>query len=466
MRNDRLAIRVAMRYLWSRKSHSAVTAIAIAGVCGVAIATMAIVCVLSVFNGFNEAILGRDTHITPDIRVSPSRGAIIANADSLAQVIAEFPGTKAVTPVVEDEAVAYYNGHQFPVQVLGVKPDEYRVITDIDSITISGKWKPQPQEIIDNSIENDEDAADTGQISELAEQEFDETALFAEETLTAETIEPESLPISSILISTGVASNLSVPPLDETGMIFFVPRRTGKAYFTDPASVFMVDSLAATGVFASGQSEFDASTVIMELNTARRLLEYDTQANSLFIALKPGINPVDYKEALQSSLGNGYKVNMRSEQQGIHFRMIAIEKWITFLMLAFILIIASFNIISTLSMLIIEKRHNILTMTSYGASRGFIGKVFFWESVIVCLSGSVAGLLTGTLLCFLQMQFGFISMPSVSADMIITTYPVKISIADLGLITALSVAVALLTAAVSASYAIHTASQKRNKILT
>lgn len=117
-------------------------------------------------------------------------------------------------------------------------------------------------------------------------------------------------------------------------------------------------------------------------------------------------------------------------------------------------------------MLIIEKRHNILTMTSYGASRGFIGKVFFWESVIVCLGGSVAGLLTGTLLCFLQMQFGFISMPSVSADMIITTYPVKISIADLGLITALSVAVALLTAAVSASYAIHTASQKRNKILT
>lgn len=140
--------------------------------------------------------------------------------------------------------------------------------------------------------------------------------------------------------------------------------------------------------------------------------------------------------------------------------MVAVEKWITFLLLSFILVIASFNIISTMSMLIVEKRRNMLTMSGYGASRRFIGRVFFWESVMVCMAGSVAGIVLGVALCALQMRFGFITVPGGSADMLLTSYPVRLNLFDLTIVFLLSAGVALLTGAVSAAYASRTVTAK------
>lgn len=457
MINNRLAIKVAARYLWSRKSHTAVTAIAIAGMCGVAVATMAIVCVLSVFNGFNDVILKRDSRITPDLTVQPAQGPILQNADSLARGIAAMPGVKAVSPAVDDEAVAYFNGRQLPVNILGVMPESYREVTAIDSLTIAGEWKPQPQQVADMATAEALDETDMAQIDEMAGMEFDEDALFETEDLSADAIATDSLPVSPILVSIGVASNLQIPAGSDSGLMVFLPRRTGSATFSDPATAFMVDSLAVTGIFSSQQPEFDAATVIMDLEVARRLLEYDTQANSLLVRVAPGADVAKVKADLSKRLGKAYKVTDRADSQTLHYRMVAIEKWITFLLLSFILLIASFNIISTLCMLIVEKRSNILTMCGYGASLPFIGGVFFWESVMVCLAGSLTGIASGVALCLLQMHFGFITIPGNTSAMIMDAYPVSIAPYDLLLIFALSLGVAALTGLVSGAFASRTA---------
>ena len=448
-----------MRYLWSRKSHSAVTAIAIAGVCGVVVATMAIVCVLSVFNGFNEAISDRDARIVSDLTVVPAKGDIIANADSLRQVLAKMDCVKAVTPVVDDEAVAFYNGKQLPVRLLGVSPTDYRKVTDIDSVIVQGRWKPQPQEIVDNEAEQELSATEAEEIADMAAEEFDEAALFDEATLTTDVAEPDTLPVSPIIVSSGVAGNLSLPRIAESGIMLYLPRRNSSAAFTDPASSFMVDSLAVTGVFSSLQAEFDAATVITDLEVARRLLEYDTQANALYIGLKDNSGIKAAQQTIAKALGPGYIVINRDEQQSLHFRMMAIEKWITFLLLTFILIIASFNIISTLSMLIIEKRNNIRTMTNIGASRSLIGRVFFWESMAVCLIGSLGGILAGVVLCLLQQQFGLISIPGDPSQVIMSCYPVSLRLSDLLIVFVLSLAVAGVTGAISAAFARRTVKQ-------
>lgn len=455
--NNKLAIRMALRYLWARKAHSAVTAIAIAGVCGVAVATMAIVCVLSVFNGFQEAILGRDSRIVPDLSVTPASGALIRNADSLGTVLSSLPEVETFTPVVKDEAVAYFNGHQLPINILGVDQPAYRLITAIDSITVSGKWKPQPQDVVDAEVST-EDPTEVGQIAELASEEFDESALFAEADLAAEMPEMEVEPLPSpVLVSRGVAANLGMPPGQETALMLFLPRRTGDAAFSDPASSFMVDSLAVTGVFSSEQAEFDAATVIMDIDVARRLLEYDTQANALYIKLKKGVDAKVGAKAVASTAGSGYKVSDRSQLQGEHFRMVAIEKWITFCLLGFILLIASFNIISTISILIVEKRRNIRTLSCLGAPRRFVGRVFFFESLLVCMLGSMAGVAVGLLLCWLQQQFGFISMPGDGTNLILQSYPVSVKASDIGVISGLSLLIALFTAMIAAGYASRTA---------
>lgn len=448
-----LALKIALRYLWSRKSHSAVTAIAIAGVCGVAVATMAIVCVLSVFNGFHEVIISRDNRITPDILVEPAKGALIANADSLAATIDSMPQVASVTPVVQDDAVAYFNSRQLPVRLLGVQPTPYRHISAIDSLIVIGKWNPQTQDTEQDTDTPDNTDEQSSNIEQLAAMDFDESALFSDEPLTSEPADIPPAITSTALASSGVAQNLNLPPTADAGVIVFIPRRTGNLNTANPAASFMADSLAVTGIYNSEQSEFDASTLIVDIDVARRLLEYDTQSNAIYLSLKQGINPATFKQQLSQRIGSDYKVSGRLEQQTLHFQMVSIEKWITFLLLGFILLIASFNIISTLSMLIVEKRHNLFTLTCIGASRPFIGRIFFWESIVVCMAGTCAGIILGVVLCALQAEFGLIGMQGDPSTLIIQSYPVSLRLTDLGAVLLLGATIAVVTALISATYA-------------
>lgn len=460
-----LAAKMALRYLFSRKSHSAVGIIAIVSVCGIAVATMAIVCVLSVFNGFHSVISERDSRITPDVAITPAHGAYIPQADSLAGRIATLKGVACATPVVSDNAVAYHDGRQTPVTLTGVKPEEYREIIQIDSLLYSGtRYNLSYYDTPPPTEETELQAAEVAQIETTAAAEFDEAALFADIPADSGNMAETAPTAPHALLSIGIASRLGVDAGDisqnifngkETvgeGVIIFIPRRTATLNTINPTSSFMADSLAISGVYASDQSEFDSETVIVDIELARRLLEYDHEATAIYVAASKNTDPARLAEEISGVIGEDYVVKDRMEQQTLNFRMISIEKWVTFFILSFILLIASFNIISTLSMLIVEKKHNILTLTRIGASRRLIGRIFWWESIMVCTMGTLSGIMLGSILCLLQQHYGFIGMSGSEATLIVQSYPVRLQWSDILLVIIPSLGVAMLTASISAKF--------------
>lgn len=385
-----LTLRIALRYLVSKKTHSAVNVISGISVVGVAVATMAIVCVLSVFNGFSDVAASRLSLLSPDLRVESKAGKTIADADSLCRLIAALPGVAAAAPTVEEHGLAIYNDRQTPVTLKGVTAD-YPAITQIDSIVKSD-----------------------GQF------------------MTADPVLG-----SFATLSVGAAIELGARPGFIDRLKVYAPRRLGRINPANPMSSFRSDSLLVGGVFQAEQTEFDTDIILIPLEMSRNLLDYTTEATA--IEIKTSATPGAVKTALVNLLGPGYVVKNSIEQQEQSFKMISVEKWITFFLLAFILIIASFNIISTLSMLIIEKDANIHTLYSLGASQKMISRIFVLEGWLISLLGGVAGIVLGVILCLAQQWGGFITLGGNHEAMTITAYPVRLEAADL-------VAVFLLTA--------------------
>ena len=390
MRN--VPFKIALRYLFGKKSHSAVNAIAIVSVAGVAVATAAVVCVLSVFNGFQSVLSGRLDWLAPDLLVTPSEGKTIANGDSLAAEIGKLNGVELSTPTLTDNALGFFNGRETPVTLKGVVPDQYSKITKIDSLRVAQG----------NTLQD------------------------------AETANPA-------LISIGVAYKLSLFER-ELPLTVFAPKRTGRFNPANPAAAFVMDSLYVADVFQSMQEEYDDNTIITDISTVRDLLLYDREATAIEIKVAFGADIDDVFETVATMLGNKYTVKNRLMQQQLNFRMVQIEKWMTFLLLFFILVIASFNIITTLSMLVLEKEDSMRTMSAIGMSNKSISSVFRWESILVSMIGAGTGLAIGTILCLLQQEFGFITIANGSIDTIPMAYPVKLEATDL-LITLLPISV-------------------------
>lgn len=391
-----VGFRVAWRYLFGKKSHSAVNAIAVVSVVGVAVATAAVVCVLSVFNGFQGVLTGRMDTLSPDLLVTPAKGKTIANGDSLAGVIRGIPGVEIATPTLTDNALGYYAGRETPVTLKGVIPEEYARVTSIDSLRIGGGV----------SLKDYENA-------------------------------------NPALISVGVAYKLQMFLLDGE-LTVFAPKRTGRFNPANPAAAFVMDSLIVADIFQALQENYDENTIFTDLSTVRDLLLYDREATAIEIKASPGAGIGKLTALVKAKIGDGYEVKDRLMQQQLNFRMVQIEKWMTFLLLFFILVIASFNIISTLSMLVIEKEQTMHTLSAMGMDRNSITGVFRWESLLVSAIGAVAGLALGSLLCYLQEQFGFITIANGGVNEIPMPYPVKlewtdllITLAPIGLITAI-----------------------------
>lgn len=394
-----------MRFLGGKKSHSAVNAIAIVSVVGVAVATAAVICVLSVFNGFQSVLSGRLDTLAPDLMVTPAEGKTIANGDSLALAIGKMEGVSIATPTLTDNALGFYNGRETPVTLKGVVPKEYSKVTSIDSLLLAGGvplWKSDA----DNPS----------------------------------------------LISVGVAYKLS---LFNEGDVFnvFAPKRLGRFNPANPAAAFVMDSLYVADIFQALQEEYDENTIFTDISLVRDLLLYDQEATAIEIKSKPGIDISVLSEIVAESVGNGYVVKDRLQQQEINFRMVQIEKWMTFLLLFFILIIASFNIISTISMLVLEKTDSMHTMSAIGMSRRGISRVFMWESVLVSLIGALAGIVIGSLLCWLQQRYGFITIANGGIEAEPIPYPVRLEAFDI-LITLLPISlITLLCSLVASSFA-------------
>lgn len=402
-----LPARIAGRYLRSRKSHSAVGAIAAVSIIGMAVATAAIICVLSVFNGFKSVIGDRLDTLTPDVLVEPAAGKIFMDADSVAAIVGRIKGVDVVTPTLADNALIIFNGREMPVFLVGVDPENYAKTTHIRQLI-----DPKEGRYLKGGM-------DRG---------MPETA-----------------------ISIGVASQMSTFP--EDCLLLFTPRRKGKVNLANPAASFITDSLYVTGVYRAMQNDYDENRVMVDLPTARRMFQYDSdEASTLHVSAAPGADPVRLAEDVQKILGPKFIVKDRLRQQEMNFRMIEIEKWVSFLLLGFILIIASFNIISTLSMLVLEKEASLTTLAAMGMSRNKIGSVFAWESFLVTATGGIAGILLGLVLCLLQQHFGFIKIGD-GTQTIMSAYPVVVKASDILLCALPLLLIGALSAVVTSQFA-------------
>lgn len=381
---------IALRYLLGKKSHSAVNAIAFVSVAGVAVATAAVVCVLSVFNGFQSVLTDRLDTLSPDLMVSPKEGKTIANGDSLAKEIRKITGIKVATPTLTDNALGFFNGRETPVMLKGVVPEEYSKVTSIDSLRVAGGISLQD----------------------------------------AETTNPA-------LMSIGLAYKLSMFDYSQP-LTVFAPKRTGRFNPANPAAAFVMDSLYVADVFQSLQDNYDENCIFTDISLVRDLLLYDNEATAIEIKVS---NPADadkLMEEISSKIGSQYVVKNRLMLQEVNFRMVQIEKWMTFLLLFFILVIASFNIVTTLSMLVLEKEGSMQTMAAIGMNKRQIAGVFRWESVLVSVIGGAIGLILGSSLCLLQEKFGFITIANqtIDANVAPMAYPVRLDAMDLLITTA------------------------------
>ena len=410
---------VAWRYLTGRKTHSAVNAIAAVAVAGVAVATAAMICVMAVFNGFHSLLADRLDRMTPDVTVTPLTGKTIADGDSLAEVLGRLPGVALATPVVADNALALNAGHETPVQLRGVRAADYRRMTALDSILIGDS---EPLEEIDR-----------------------------EGFVDPETYEVTAPPANASA-SIGAASRAGINRLGTT-ITVFAPKRLGRVNMANPLNSFVVDSLKITSVYESEQSDFDENTIVTDIETVRGLFLYDTEATSVDIMAAPGTDASLLAARVKEAVGKGFKVRDRAEQHTVSFRMVNVEKWMSFLLLAFILVIASFNIISTLSMMVVEKEDSMRTLRALGMSRRGIGGVFAWESLFVTLAGGLGGILLGCGLCLAQQKWGFIHLAGNPEELVVKAYPVALQWGDIAATLLPLAAVGLLCAAVSASFA-------------
>ena len=406
----RLPFSIAFRYLVAHKSHSAVNIISIISMAGVAVATVAMVVVMSVFNGFTDLAEGRLGFVDPQLKILPVDGKFIDDADSLAEAVARVEGVAAAVPVVEDQALAMYHDRSMPVIVKGLPEGYDGTVVDIGCTVIDGVF-----------------GADDA---------------------------PDSLGLTpcSAVVSVGVALQLGTRPSFYDPLTLFVPRRHGRYNPANPAAAFLSDTTIVSGITEVDQAEYDGNYIYIPLSVARDLLDLYTEGSAVEIALSPGVNQDKIQECVVKAVGPRYRVLDRRHQQEQAFRMINIEKWVTLLMLAFILVIASFNIISTLSMIIIEKTGSIAVMRAMGASRTMLKQVFMIQGWLVSLIGGVAGVLIGLALSLAQQYGEFIKIGGDPANLAVSTYPVRVAPVDLLVILAIVAVIGLVTGLISARF--------------
>ena len=396
-----LPLKIAWRYLVSKKGHQAVNIISIVALCGVVVSTAALICVLSVFNGFRGLIMGKLAKLDPQVAITATLGKTVNDADSIIDAVSAIPGVERAIPVIEDQALAIYAQMQMPVRLKGV-PDDYNTMNDMDSVIVDGEWKLRDQ------------------VSRYA------------------------------VAGAGPAIRLMVRP-DFIGMVrLYAPQRQGRVNLANPMGAFRQDSLFVSGIFQLQQNSYDADMIYVPLDMARQLFDYDTEATQIEIKLSPDASEQQVMKDISRALGSSYQVKNRLMQQREAYRLVNIEKWMAFLLLAFILVIATFNVISTLSLLIIEKDESIATLRALGANNSQISRIFVLLGWLITLAGAVTGTIIGLVLCFCQQQFGWLRLSGDPSNMIISAYPVEVQWVDVLITLALVAAVGLLTSMVTA----------------
>ena len=374
---------IARRYLFSKKKTHAINVISLISVIGVAVATTALVVVMSVFNGFQDLVASFFTNFDPQIKVVPVMGKTAPANDPVLTKIRRLPQVEVATETLQDMAMAVYNGHQAMVTIKGVD-DNFADLTHITEILYG-----------DGHFE-----------LHTANLDFGTPGI-------------------------RLSAQLGTGARWDNYLRVYAPRRQGQLDLSNPQDGFVVDSLLSSGVvFAVNQSKYDKNYILTSLSFARRLFDQPGKITALELRLKPGSDFDAVKTEMKDIAGDKYKVLDRYEQQQDTFKIMNIEKLMAYLFLTFILVVACFNIIGSLSMLIIDKKDDVVTLRNLGATDHDITRIFMLEGRLITVIGAILGIAIGLLLCLLQQQFGFVRMGNADGTFIINACPVSVHYTD------------------------------------
>ncbi len=387
---------IAKRYLFSKKTHNAINIISAISASGVAVGTLALVCVLSVFNGFSSLIEDLFSSFDPDLKISLVEGKTFSLQDSSIVELRKMPETVYFTEVLQENVMFRFKDKQVSGTIKGVS-DDFKEMTQIDSIILGGNFQ-----LKDNAFNYG-------------------------------------------VIGGGLASKLGVAPFFVDPLYIYAPLRSSSVNLARPETNFVLDHVFVSAVFAVQQPEYDNKFLIIPIELAQDLFQYDANiVSSVELKVSEDKNIKSIKGLIQDKLGDRFKVQDRFEQQEDFFRIMKVEKWLTYLILSFILLIAIFNIIGSLSMLIIDKKADILTLRNMGANQVLIRRIFIIEGWLISLLGAIVGVGVGSALCLIQEKYGLITLPG--SEFIVNAYPVDIQALDLALIFITVAAMGLIAA--------------------
>lgn len=375
---------IARRYLFSKKSTHVINIISGISVVGVAVATMALVVTLSVFNGFHDLVASLLTSFDPQIEIVPTKGKTAPADDPILTKIRNLPQVDVATESVEDQAMAIYKGRQAMIKVKGVE-DNFSELSHINDILYGD-----------------------GEFSlHAANLQFG-------------------------VVGIRLADNLGMTADWDGQLKIYAPKREGQLDLMNPTEGFVEDSVISPGVvFSVKQARYDRDYVLTSIAFARNLFGQQGMLSQLEIRLKPGSDLDAVKAEMQKIAGSKYRVLDRMEQQADTFKIMKIEKFIAYIFLTFILAVACFNIIGSLSMLIIDKKNDVVTLRNMGASDKQVVRIFLFEGRMISAIGAILGILVGLLLCWLQQVYGLVSLGRSSGSFIVDAYPVSVHPEDI-----------------------------------
>lgn len=376
---------IAWRYLVAKKRRNAINIISGISCLAVAVVTAAMICVLSVMNGFGEAVTNMFSQLDAELRITPSQGKVINLSDERIQALYDLPELAIIAPTIEETALVEFRGRQVPAMLKGVDTT-YQQLTCIDSILLDGSYA-----VWDGAFER-------------------------------------------CVMGVGLANTLGIGAHFISPVHLYAPKRVGTINMLRPDENFHTKGVFIAGVFAVNQAKYDDTYTLISLPLARELFEYaETEATAIELRLADGASVSKVQRALRARLGTDYTVLNRYEQQEDFYRIQMIEKWLTALLLVFILLIASFNIISSLSMLILDKTEDIRLLHVLGADDRMIRRIFLFEGWLIGIVGAIAGTVLGVTVCALQQHFGILKLGN-GANYVLSAYPVSILWSDVLLV--------------------------------
>lgn len=351
-------------------------------VCGVVIATIALVCALSVYNGFNDLISNLFSNFDPELKITPRTGKVFDPTQPAIKQVCCLPEIASSCEILQDNALVRYRERQVIATLKGVD-NHFSQLTAIDSVLIDGRFILQ-----------------------------DEVVNYA-------------------TLGIGLASALGVNAGFVSPLELYVPKRDEKVNLSNPATSFNQEYAYIGGVFCINQQIYDENFMIIPITLARDLFHYNNEVTAIELKLKDDSHLAQTQRHIQQILGNTFIVENRYEQQKASFKMMQVEKWMTFLILCFILTIALFNVVGSLSMLMIEKQQDVRTLRNMGADNVLIRRIFLFEGWMISGFGAFIGILIGVTLCLLQQSFGLIKLGEMSDAFIIDAYPVRVELSDI-----------------------------------